>query len=92
MFPISKTGPYYAVLMCAGTLDTKGGVVTNPNGQVLDVDGDPVPGLYAAGNCAASPSAQGYWAGGATIGPSFTFAYLASEHAVRAPKRELGEG
>jgi 3-oxosteroid 1-dehydrogenase len=89
MYPISETGPYYATLVCAGTLDTKGGVVTNRDGQVLDVEGEPVTGLYAVGNCCASPSAQGYWAGGATIGPIFTFAYLASEHAVSRSKRSL---
>jgi succinate dehydrogenase/fumarate reductase flavoprotein subunit len=91
MYPISETGPYYAALVCAGTLDTKGGPVTNTNGQVLDADGEPVPGLYAAGNCVANASAQAYWAGGGTIGPYFTFAFLASEHAARQPHRELEE-
>ena len=75
--------------MCAGTLDTKGGPPTNTNGQVLDVDGEPVVGLYAVGNCVANASAQAYWAGGGTIGPYFTFAYLASEHAVQQPRREV---
>jgi 3-oxosteroid 1-dehydrogenase len=87
MYPISETGPYYAALVCAGTLDTKGGPVTTPDGQVLDVDGRPVPGLYAVGNCVANASAQAYLAGGGTIGPYFTFAYLASEHAVSQPRR-----
>jgi 3-oxosteroid 1-dehydrogenase len=89
MYPLSETGPYYAALVCAGTLDTKGGPVTNTNGQVLDSDGEPVPGLYAVGNCVASASGQAYVAGGGTIGPYMTFAYLASEHAVRLPQREL---
>jgi 3-oxosteroid 1-dehydrogenase len=87
MYPISESGPYYAALVCAGTLDTKGGPVTNTNGQVLDADGNPVPGLYAVGNCVANASAQAYWAGGGTIGPYFTFAYLASEHAAALPRR-----
>lgn len=87
MYPLSDQGPYYAALVCAGTLDTKGGPATNTNGQVLDVDGEPVPGLYAAGNCAANASGQAYLAGGATIGPYFTFAYLASEHVARQPRR-----
>jgi hypothetical protein len=88
MYPISDSGPYYATIVCAGTLDTKGGPVTNTNGQVLDVEGEPVPGLYAAGNCVANASAQAYWAGGGTIGPYFTFAYLASEHAAQQPRRD----
>ncbi len=87
MYPISASGPYYATIVCAGTLDTKGGPVTNPSGQVLDVDGEPVPGLYAVGNCAANPTAQAYLAGGGTIGPYFTFGYLAGEHAAAQPRR-----
>jgi 3-oxosteroid 1-dehydrogenase len=89
MYPISDSGPYYAAIVCAGTLDTKGGPVTNTNGQVLDADGEPVPGLYAAGNCVANASAQAYWAGGGTIGPYFTFAYLAGRHAAAQPRRDV---
>ncbi len=88
MYPISESGPYYAAIVCAGTLDTKGGPVTTPNGQVLDAAGEPVPGLYAVGNCVANPSAQAYWAGGGTIGPYFTFAHLAATHAAAQPRQE----
>ena len=87
MYPISDSGPYYATIVCSGTLDTKGGPPTNTNGQVLDVDGDPVPGLYAVGNCAANATGQAYLAGGGTIGPYFTLGYLAAEHAARQPRR-----
>jgi hypothetical protein len=89
MYPISEQGPYYAALVCAGTLDTKGGAVTNTNGQVLDGDGEPIPGLYAVGNCAANASAQAYWAGGGTIGPYFTFGFLAGRHAAARERREV---
>jgi hypothetical protein len=88
MFPLSDEGPYYATIVCAGTLDTKGGPLTTTNGEVLDVDGRPVPGLYAVGNCAASPSSQAYLAGGGTIGPYITFAYLAGRHAAAQPRRQ----
>jgi 3-oxosteroid 1-dehydrogenase len=87
MFPMSPAGPYYATIVCAGTLDTKGGPFTNPNGQVLDLEDEPVAGLYAVGNCAANPTGQAYVAGGGTIGPCFTFAYLAARHAVQQPRR-----
>jgi 3-oxosteroid 1-dehydrogenase len=87
MYPFSDTGPYYATLVCGATLDTKGGPATNTHGQVLDVAGDPIAGLYAAGNCAASPSADAYWAAGATIGIALTFGYIASEHLTSQPRR-----
>lgn len=88
MYPISDEGPYYATILVAGSLDTKGGPRTNTNGQVLDLYGEPVPGLYGVGNCVASASAQGYWAGGGTLGPTITFGYLAAEHAAQQPQRE----
>jgi 3-oxosteroid 1-dehydrogenase len=81
MYPISGKGPYYAALLTGGNLDTKGGPVTNPNGQVLDHTGKPIPGLYGVGNCVASASARAYWAGGATLGPILAFAYLAAKAA-----------
>ncbi|GAA4490535.1 3-ketosteroid-delta-1-dehydrogenase [Rhodococcus olei] len=80
MAPFAEHGPYYAVLIGLGTLDTKGGPRTNAAGQVLGADGTPVGGLYAVGNCAASPSNQGYWAAGATIGPALVFGYAAGRH------------
>lgn len=88
MYPISEDGPYYASIFSAGTLDTKGGPRTNTNGQILGGDGEPIAGLYGVGNCVASASGQGYWAGGATLGPILTFGYVAAEHAARQPRRE----
>jgi 3-oxosteroid 1-dehydrogenase len=81
MYPISSDGPYYAALLTGGNLDTKGGPATNAKGQVLDAVGQPIPGLYGAGNCVASVSARAYWAGGATLGPFLAFAYLAANAA-----------
>jgi hypothetical protein len=90
MWPIGD-GPYYASLVTAGTLDTKGGPRTSPDGQVLDSTGAPVPGLYGVGNCVASASAQAYWAGGATLGPIIAFAHRAATAADREPVRDALE-
>jgi 3-oxosteroid 1-dehydrogenase len=87
MYPISDRGPYYAALLTGGTLDTKGGPKTNVIGQVLDAMGQPIAGLYGAGNCVASASARAYWAGGATLGPYLAFAYLAANAANRETAR-----
>jgi 3-oxosteroid 1-dehydrogenase len=79
---ISDTGPYYAILLGAGTLDTKGGPVFDTNGQVVDVKDNPIPGLYVAGNASASPSDKSYLGGGGTLGLGITFGYLAGQHAA----------
>jgi succinate dehydrogenase/fumarate reductase flavoprotein subunit len=85
MYPISDAGPYYAALMTGGGLDTKGGPATNTQGQVLNAIGEPIPGLYGAGNCVASVSGRAYWAGGATLGPFLALAYLAASAAHLEP-------
>lgn len=85
MWPISDTGPYYAAFVTGGTLDTKGGPKTNPEGQVLDLMDKPIPGLYGVGNCVASASGRAYWAGGSTLGPIMGFAYRAANQAHKEP-------
>lgn len=89
MAPISDKGPFYATLMAAGNLDTKGGPRTDVHGRVLDVAGSPIPGLYGVGNCVASASGPAYWAGGATLGPIVTFAYLAANALHKEPVKQV---
>jgi 3-oxosteroid 1-dehydrogenase len=78
------TAPFYAVAVYAGTLGTKGGPQTNGDGQVLDVDGHPIAGLYAAGNAMASVMGMTYGGAGGTLGPALVFGYLAGRHAARS--------
>ena len=89
MYPIRSTGPYYVVMTAAGTLDTKGGPKINESAQVLNAEDQPITGLYGAGNCIASPAGQGYWAGGATLGPALTFGALAGRHGAASRVKEL---
>jgi 3-oxo-5alpha-steroid 4-dehydrogenase len=42
---------------------TLGGLLTDPGGEVLDLDGGPIPGLYAAGRTTSGIAAQGYCSG-----------------------------
>jgi 3-oxosteroid 1-dehydrogenase len=46
------------------------------------LSGDPVTGLYAAGNAAAFWTGDAYPAPGATLGIAMTFGYLAGRHAA----------
>jgi 3-oxosteroid 1-dehydrogenase len=48
--------------------------------RVLDGDGRPIPGLYAAGNTMAAVSGTTYPGGGNPIGASLLFSHLAAMH------------
>lgn len=74
--------PYYATRVHCGTLGTKGGPRTDENGQVLDVDGSVIGGLYAAGNAMGSVMGMTYGGHGGTLGPALVFGYLAGRHAA----------
>ena len=76
--------PFYAVQVYSGVLGTKGGPRTDGNGQVLDVDGRPIAGLYAAGNAMGSVMGMTYGGAGGTLGPALVFGYLAGRHAAEA--------
>ncbi len=75
-------GPYYAVEVKSGALGTKGGPQTDRDAAVLDVDGQVIPGLYAAGNVMASPMGMTYGGAGGTLGPGMVFGYRAGRHAA----------
>ena len=80
--------PFYAIEVLPGTIGTKGGPRTDPDGRALRADGSPVEGLYAAGNAAAGWLRDAYPAPGATLGVAMTFAYRAGTHAAaRVPER-----
>jgi succinate dehydrogenase/fumarate reductase flavoprotein subunit len=88
MHPLSPSGPYWCVILGPGALDTKGGPLTDEHARVVGVDGEPIPGLYGAGNCVASPAGQAYWGPGGTVGPAVAFGYVAAKHAVAELDRD----
>ncbi|WP_221794475.1 FAD-dependent oxidoreductase [Aquisediminimonas sediminicola] len=73
-------GPYYAVKMESGALGTSGGPKTNADGQVVDWNGNPIQGLYAAGNVMSAVLGEIYGGAGGTLGPGLTFGYIAGRH------------
>ena len=77
-----EVGPFYAVPVLPGDVSTLGGVVTDVHARVLTSDGEVIPGLYATGVAAASPFGQVYPGAGASIGPAYTFGYVAAGHAL----------
>jgi len=85
MHAFAENGPYYAVILVPGVLDTKGGPRIDTRARLLRTDGEPIPGLYGAGNAVASPAGQAYWAGGATLGLAATFGWIAGVDAASRP-------
>jgi len=79
--PIEKP-PFYALEAYPGELGTRGGLRTDARAHVLDGAGQPIPGLYAVGNCSASVMGHSYPGAGATIGPAMTFGFIAARDAV----------
>jgi hypothetical protein len=82
MYPIAGKGPYYAFMLGAGGLDTSGGPMINARAEIVDYANKPIPGVYGAGNCVASPSREAYCGAGATIGLAMTFGYLGGRNAA----------
>jgi 3-oxosteroid 1-dehydrogenase len=89
-------GPYYAVEVKSGALGTKGGPQTDARARVLDMDGKPIEGLYAAGNAMASPMGMTYGGAGGTLSPAMVFGFLAGRDAaarvVHAKDKEAVSG
>ncbi|WP_036502146.1 FAD-dependent oxidoreductase [Nocardia aobensis] len=67
----------HAVRLVLGDLGTKGGAVITTEGAVERPDGSVVPGLYAAGNSAASVAGLVYPGPGVPLGSGMVMAYRA---------------
>jgi succinate dehydrogenase/fumarate reductase flavoprotein subunit len=69
----------YAVHVVAGITHTIGGIRIDEHARVLDADGTPIEGLYAAGADAGGIAAGGYASG---LGSALVFGRLAAETAA----------
>lgn len=88
--PIGKA-PFYAVPVNLGDLGTKGGLKCDAQARVLDGKGEPIAGLYAAGNASGSPFGNAYPGAGGTIGPAMVFGYIAADMVVAEANSGLGQ-
>jgi succinate dehydrogenase/fumarate reductase flavoprotein subunit len=70
--------PFHAVRVIPGAVGTFAGLLTDGRARVLDSQGQPILGLYAAGNDLMSVFGGDYIGGGCTIGPGMVFGYLAA--------------
>lgn len=64
------------------TFFTLGGLYTSVGCEVLDVDGDPIPGLYAAGRVSAGIPCPYYFSSGLNLGECVTFGRIAGRNAA----------
>lgn len=70
-----KTPPFYAVKCEPEILNTDGGPRRSAKAEVLDVDGNPIPNLYAAGEFGSIWS--NYYQGGGNLGECCAFGRIA---------------
>lgn len=75
-----ETPPFYAAKIGLGSFSTSGGLAVNEHAQVLR-NGEPIPGLYAAG-CTAAALVSGYPGGGFSIGSGCYRGMKAANHAL----------
>ncbi|HET8710389.1 MAG TPA: FAD-dependent oxidoreductase [Spongiibacteraceae bacterium] len=77
-----ERGPFYAIPIHPGDVGTYGGVVTDEFARVLREDGSVIEGLYATGVSTASVMGRAYPGAGSSVGPSFTWGFIAAKHAA----------
>ena len=77
-----EQAPFYAVQIVPGDVGTYGGAVCDAWARVLREDGSVIEGLYATGTTTAAVMGRTYPGAGCSIGPSFTWGFVAAKHAA----------
>jgi succinate dehydrogenase/fumarate reductase flavoprotein subunit len=73
-----ETPPFYAAWATPTLHDVMSGLRINTNAQVMDIHGQIIPGLYAAGESASAISMHG-------LAKGAVFGRLAAMHAAKQP-------
>lgn len=89
--PVAQA-PFYAVKLMTGDLGSARGICTDGAARAIDLEGRPIPGLYAAGNDMNSIMNGTYPGPGITLGPALTFGYIAAKDAVARLQDQVQEG
>jgi len=78
-----RTPPFYAIQFSGAILGTMGGIKINYKMEVLDKEGDPIPGLYAAGADTGGWESDTYCAvlAGSAFGFAMNSGRIAAENA-----------
>ncbi len=77
-----STAPYYVATIAPGVHHTMGGVEINMNAEVIDVDGNVISGLYAAGEVTGGVHG-GNRLGGNAVTDIVVFGLIAGENAAK---------
>jgi hypothetical protein len=72
------TPPFYAASLFPVWHDSYGGLRINGRAQVIDMQGEPIPGLYAGGESSGGANQHG-------LGRALVHGYIAGTHAAKEP-------
>ncbi len=76
--------PFYGIRLQLGSVGNLGGLVTNKNAQVINTQGEVIPGLYGTSNTTALLTHGFTYTSGACQAKSLIFGYLAARHMAGA--------
>lgn len=75
-----KTAPFYIMMQRPQMLNTDGGPVRNAKAEVIDLEGNPIPHLYSAGEFGSVWS--GHYQGAGNLGECLAFGRIAAASAL----------
>ena len=81
LVPVAKA-PFYAMKQCCELLNTDGGPVRSAKGEILDLDGNPIPGLFSAGEFGSVWCNK--YQGAGNLGECLAFGRIAARSAMNS--------
>ena len=78
-----ESGPYYGIELRIGSVGNLGGLVVNTDAQVINTQGEIIPGLYGTSNTTALLSHGFTYTSGSCQAKSMIFGYIAARHMAK---------